>query len=292
MSGSMENPNLAAVTEHELSEMRLFIERRSGILFDESRTRFLSNRVGEHLRELELTRGADLLKLIRGSNAQYERLLERLLTQETSFFRYPAVYQALETKVLPELHAKKFWNSPRTLRIWSAGCSSGEEPYSIALSVLKTVEFPEAWKIEILATDISRHALEIAERGTYSQRDLAALSPEQIQANFTEVDDEEYQVRSKLRGMITFAQMNLAQMVYMGRFDCIFCMNVLIYFSDELRATLIRRFYEYLEPEGYLFLGHAESVAKAKVDLQPIVINDSLIYRKSSISRPALQEAL
>jgi chemotaxis protein methyltransferase CheR len=92
--------------------------------------------------------------------------------------------------------------------------------------------------------------------------------------------------------MITFAQMNLAQMVYMGRFDCIFCMNVLIYFSDELRATLIRRFYEYLEPEGYLFLGHAESVAKAQVDLQPIVIDDSLIYRKSSSSRPALQEAL
>lgn len=92
--------------------------------------------------------------------------------------------------------------------------------------------------------------------------------------------------------MITFAQMNLAQMVYMGRFDCIFCMNVLIYFSEELRATLIRRFYEYLEPEGYLFLGHAESVAKAKVDLTPIVIDDSLIYRKSGAARPALQEAL
>ena len=288
----MENPNLATVTEHELSEMRLFIERRSGILFDESRTRFLSSRVSEHLRELELARGTDLLKLIRGSNAQYERLLERLLTQETSFFRYPAVYQALETKVLPELHAKKFWSNPRTLRIWSAGCSSGEEPYSIALSVLKTVEFPEAWKIEILATDISRHALDIAERGKYSLRDLAALSPEQIQANFTDVGNDEYLVKSKLRNTITFAQMNLAQMVYMGRFDCIFCMNVLIYFSEELRATLIRRFCEYLEPGGYLFLGHAESVAKAKVDLQPIVINDSLIYRKSSISRPALQEAL
>ena len=91
---------------------------------------------------------------------------------------------------------------------------------------------------------------------------------------------------------MTFAQMNLAHMVYMGRFDCIFCMNVLIYFSDELRATLIRRFHDYLEPEGYLFLGHAESVAKAKVDLQPIVIGDSLMYRKSSASRAALQEAL
>ena len=288
----MENPNLATVTEHELTEMRLFIERRSGILFDESRTRFLSNRISDHLKELGIARGADLLRQIRGSNAEYERLLERLLTQETSFFRYPAVYQALETRVLPELHVKKFWDNPRTLRIWSAGCSSGEEPYSIALSVLKAVEFPEGWNIEILATDISRHALDIAERGRYSSRDLASLSAEQIQANFTDVGDGNYQVKPRLRSMITFAQMNLAQMVYMGRFDCIFCMNVLIYFSEELRATLIRRFYEYLEPEGYLFLGHAESVAKAKVDLTPIVIDDSLIYRKSSAARPALQEAL
>jgi chemotaxis protein methyltransferase CheR len=292
MNGSKENPNLAMVTEHELAEMRLFIEHRSGIRFDESRTRFLSNRVSEHLREHGVARGADLLRLIRGSNAEYERLLERLLTQETSFFRYPAIYQALETRVLPELHVKKFWNNPRTLRIWSAGCSSGEEPYSIALSVLEALEFPEAWKIEILATDISRHALDIAERGSYSRRDLTALSPQQIQTHFTEVANGEYQVRSKLRDMITFAQMNLAQMVYMGRFDCIFCMNVLIYFSEELRAMLIRRFSEYLLPEGYLFLGHAESVSKAKVDLEPIVIDDSLIYRKSSASHPALQEAL
>lgn len=280
------------VTEHELAEMRLFIERRSGILFDESRTRFLSNRVCEHLKEAELPRGADLLRLIRSSNAAYERLLERLLTQETSFFRYPAIYQALETRVLPELHAKKFWKNPRTLRIWSAGCSSGEEPYSIALSILRALEFPEGWNIEILATDISRHALDVAERGRYSRRDLSALTPEQIQANFSELGPEEYQVRPKLRNMVKFAQMNLAQMVYMGRFDCIFCMNVLIYFSDELRATLIHRFHDYLEPEGYLFLGHAESVAKAKVDLEPIVIGDSLIYRKSSAARPALQEAL
>ena len=290
MNGSPENS--AIVTEHELAEMRLFIERRSGILFDESRTRFLSNRVCEHLKEIGFSRGADLLRLIRNSNAAYERLLERLLTQETSFFRYPAIYQALETRVLPELHTKKFWQNPRTLRIWSAGCSSGEEPYSIALSILKALEFPEGWNVEILATDISRHALDVAERGRYSRRDLGVLSPEQIQANFSEVGPGEYQVRPKLRNMVKFAQMNLAQMVYMGRFDCIFCMNVLIYFSDELRATLIRRFHDYLEPEGYLFLGHAESVAKAKVDLEPIVIGDSLIYRKSSAARPALQEAL
>lgn len=290
----MDNQKLATVNEHELSEIRLYIEHRSGILFDESRMRFLSTRVREHLENKGMARGADLLRTIRNSNAEYERLLERLLTQETSFFRYPAIYQALQERVLPELHGKKFWHNPRSLRIWSAGCSSGEEPYSIAISVLEALEFPDAWNIEILATDISRSVLDIAERGRYSRRSLNSLAPEQMETHFTQVGTNEFEVKPRLRNMINFAQMNLAQMVYMGRFDCIFCMNVLIYFSDELRATLIRRYYEYLEPDGYLFLGHAESVAKAKVDLEPIVISDSLIYRKpmARAGRILMQETL
>jgi len=287
-----ENSNSVLVTEHELGELRSFIERRSGILFDESRTRFLSKHVREHLVQKHILRASDLLRVINASNAEYESLLERLLTQETSFFRYPAVYQALAEKVLPEIHAKKFWRNPRTLRIWSAGCSTGEEPYSIAISVLDALELPDAWTIEILATDISRNALNVAERGCYTKRDLESLTSEQIETYFSQSGKEEFRVKPKLRNLITFAQMNLAQMVYMGRFDCIFCMNVLIYFSDDLRANLIRRFHEYLEPDGYLFLGHAESVAKAKVELEPIVIADSLIYRKSALARSAAQESL
>jgi chemotaxis protein methyltransferase CheR len=289
----MEQQNLSIVSDHELSEIRLFIERRSGILLDESRTRFLSTRLHEHLECKGLARGTDLLRLIRGSNAEYDYLLERVLTQETSFFRYPAVYQALAKRVLPELHAKKRWSNPRTLRIWSAGCSTGEEPYSIAIAIAEALEFAEAWKVEILATDISKRTLETAERGRYSRRDLAALSAEQIDGYFVRVNENEYQVKSKLRSLITFAPMNLAQMVYMGRFDCIFCMNVLIYFSEELRARVIRQFHDYLEPEGYLFLGHAESVAKARVDFEPIVISDSLIYRKSATAtRAVVQESV
>ena len=288
----IENSNSSLVSEHELGELRSLIERRSGILFDDSRTRFLSKHVREHLVQKHISRASDLLRVINTSNSEYESLLERLLTQETSFYRYPAIYQALAEKVLPEIHAKKFWSNPRVLRIWSAGCSTGEEPYSIAISVLDALELPDAWTIEILATDISRNALNVAERGCYSKRDLKSLTPEQIDTHFAQCDKDEFRVKPKLRNMITFAQMNLAQMVYMGRFDCIFCMNVLIYFSDDLRANLIRRFHEYLEPDGYLFLGHAESVAKAKVELEPIVIADSLIYRKSALARSAAQENL
>lgn len=289
----MEHQNLSLVTEHELSEIRHFIEQRSGILFDESRTRFLASRIGEYLAEKRVPRGAELLRMIRSSNLEYDNLLERVLTQETSFFRYPAVFRALRERVLPDLQVKKRWQDPRTLRIWSAGCSTGEEPYSIAMATLEALELAPSWNIEILATDISRSVLRTAELGTYSARELEALSAHQIDAYFAKAGKAEYQVKAKLKSMITFAPMNLAQMVYMGRFDCIFCMNVLIYFSDDLRAELIRRFHDFLEPQGYLFLGHAESVAKAKVDLEPIVIGDSLMYRKlAPASRVALQESV
>src|SRR5579862_3986357 len=283
MNGSQENSGI--VTEHELAEMRLFIERRSGILFDESRTRFLSNRVCEHLKEVELLRGADLLRLIRSSNAAYERLLERLLTQETSFFRYPAIYQALETRVLPELHTKKFWKNPRTLRIWSAGCSSGEEPYSIAITVADTLSFSDAWNVEILATDIGRHALAIAERGIYSGRSIASVNERQLAAHFQAADSGS-EIRPRLRKMVNFVHMNLNSAVYVGKMDVIFCMNVLIYFSEERRRELVQHFYSVLEPGGYLFLGHSESISKMPVKFQAIVLNDCILYRK-----PTAEEA-
>jgi chemotaxis protein methyltransferase CheR len=273
------------LTEHELSEIRAFVEQRSGIVFDSSRERFFSGRVREHLEQKRLTRGTDLVRLIRSSNAEYDLFLERMLTQETSFFRYPAVFEALERRVLPEMHAQKFWENPRTLRVWSAGCSTGEEPYSIAMTIAETLEFAEAWNIHILATDISRRALDTAERGVYSRRDVEGFGPQYLDNHFSRVSDHQYQVKPRIRGMVTFAPMNLAQMVYMGRFDCIFCMNVLIYFSEELRASLIQRFADYLEPGGYLFLGHAESAAKAKAGLEPIVHGDSLIYQKVLPSR-------
>src|SRR5260370_28865565 len=108
----------------------MLIEERTGIHFDESRERFFSTRVREHLHAKGLARGTDLLRAMRKSNVEYEALLERLLTQETSFFRYPAVYKTLETPVLPELHLKKFWQTPRTLRVFIPSSSTGDEPYT------------------------------------------------------------------------------------------------------------------------------------------------------------------
>jgi chemotaxis protein methyltransferase CheR len=267
------------LSEHELSEIRMLIEERTGICFDASRERFFSTRVKDHLRAKGLERGTDLLRAMRKSNVEYEALLEGLLTQETSFFRYPSVYEAFEKRVLPELHVKKFWKNPRTLRIWSAGCSTGEEPYSIAITIADSLSFSDSWNVEILATDVGRHALKHAERGMYAGRSLGSVSPERLATHFSQAHGG-HQVKPRLRKMVTFAQMNLASAVYVGRMDMIFCMNVLIYFSEERRRSLVQRFYDTLEPGGYLFLGHSESISKMPVKFQAIVLNDCILYRK------------
>jgi chemotaxis protein methyltransferase CheR len=272
------------LTDHELSEIRMLIEERTGIHFDESRERFLSTRVREHMYERGYTRVSELLRAVRKTNVEYDSLLERMLTQETSFFRYPAVYEAFEKRVLPEIHVSKFWKNPRTLRVWSAGCSTGEEPYSIAITIADSLSFADAWNVEILATDVGKLALKNAEKGIYSGRSLAGVNEKQLAAHFTKVENK-FHVKPRLKKMISFAPMNLASPVYVGRMDLIFCMNVLIYFTEERRRTLVQRFYEALEPGGYLFLGHSESISKMPVKFQAIVLGDCILYRK-----PTMQE--
>ena len=269
----------ARLTESELDQIRTLIENRSAILFDSSRERFFSTRVREHLEEKGLGSGSELLARVRGSSIEYEALLERLLTQETSFFRYPAVFEALEKKILPEVQERKFWENPRTLRVWSAGCSTGEEPYSIAITVLDALKFAEAWEIEILATDVSRRALRHAERGIYSKRSLQEVSLRQVETYFTSTKHG-FQVTPRVRRMISFAQMNLVEPVYVGKIDCIFCMNVLMYFSEERRLAILRRFFDALEPGGYFLLGHAETLSNVPMKFEPVVLGDCRLYRK------------
>jgi chemotaxis protein methyltransferase CheR len=274
------NPSTTPVlSESHLDEIRTLIEQRSAILLDASRERFFSTRVREFLGEKELPDGAELLRAVRGSSIEYEALLERLLTQETSFFRYPAVYEALQKKILPEVQERKVWHNPRTLRIWSAGCSTGEEPYSIAITVTDSLKFAEAWEIEILATDISRRALRHAERGLYAKRSLQHVEERHVDAHF-ESTKHGYQIRQRTRRMISFAQMNLAEAPYVGKLDCIFCMNVLMYFSEERRLQILRRFYDALEPGGFFVLGHSETLSNLPMKFESVVLGDCRIYRK------------
>jgi chemotaxis protein methyltransferase CheR len=269
----------AKLNESELAEIRSLVEHRSAIFFDSSRERFFSTRVREYLEEKRLPGGGDLLRRIRNPGADYEAFLEGLLTQETSFFRYPAVFEALGKHILSDVQERKLWETPRTLRIWSAGCSTGEEPYSMAITVCETLKFAEAWEIEILATDVSRRALRHAERGVYAKRSLENVPPAYVE-NYFAPAKHGFHVKPRLRRMVSFAQMNLADPVYVGKFDCIFCMNVLMYFSEQCRLAVLRRFYDALEPGGYFVLGHAETLSRVSVSFEPIVLGDCRLYRK------------
>jgi chemotaxis methyl-accepting protein methylase len=272
-------PANVALMGPELSQIRALIEERSAIHFDQTHHDHIRDQVRKYMTARKLADVADFLRLLHDSGLDYEEFLECLLRQESWFLRRPSAFAVLEKKVLREIHQKKFWETPRSLRIWSAGCASGEEPYSIAMTICDSLEFAGAWNIHILATDISRNALEQAERGLFLPHALQALNPRQKETHFTRVNDQ-YLVRPQIRNMVSFAQMNLAQRIYMGRFDVIFCMDVLTYLNEMQRLALLRRFYEYLESGGYLFVGRQEPIARLAGRFEASMHDDCILYQK------------
>jgi len=272
-------PPANLVLEHELSELRLLMERQGGVLLDYPQDD-LSTKVAEYLQSRRLKSVADLLGRLQVSDTECENLLAHLLDGETGFFRHPAAFAAFQQQVLPELHHRKAVDDPQSLRIWSAGCSTGEEAYSIGVSVCEAMDGNGAgWSIHILATDIRQSALTFAERGLYPQPALAALPRPRLQTYFAKVG-QHYLAKPRLRNLITFTQMNLARPVYLGRFDCIFCMDVLPHFSSAQRMALVQRLHLYLEPGGYLLLGDGEKLHTVDIAFQSENHKNFTLYRK------------
>jgi len=269
----------AAILEHELSELRLIVERQTGVLLD-TPTGELSSVVSQFLQSRHLTSTSDLLERLRTSSSECESLTEPLLDRETAFFRHPAAFDGLAKVVLPDTLSRKSAEHPRTIRIWSAGCSTGEEPYSIGISVCETVNCSGGgWQVHIVASDIRRQALQVAERGLYPQSELEHLPPPLVKTYFARVG-EHYLVKPRLRNLVTFAPMNLAKPSYIGRFDCVFCMDVLPHFSVAQRMALVQRLHLCLEPGGYLLLGQGEKLPAADVKFDSRKVSEYTAYQK------------
>ncbi len=267
------------VGEQELSELRLILERQIGVLLDTT-TEELTEALSEELGSQPIASAGLLLERLRSSDAECEHLAEHLLDGETRFFRYPLALQSLASLVLPELEKRKP-EHPRSLRILSAGCSTGEEAYSIGMSVCEEVNCNGGgWNVNIVASDIRRRALEIAERGLYPQSALEHIPPHLVQPYFAKVD-EHLLVKPRLRNLVRFSPMNLAKPSFLGQFDCIFCMDVLPRFSTAQRTTLVRRLHLYLEPGGYLFLGQNEKLPASEVKFQPQARDGYTVYQKA-----------
>jgi|SRR5215470_12346176 len=253
-----------AVLDYEISEIRLLLERHAGVLLERP-TEALHDSILDYLVSHQMRSTSDLIGVLRARPSECDALAGRLLSGDTGFFRCPAAFDALQKKVLPEIKNRKIADHPRSLRIWSAGCSTGEEAYSIAISVCEALSGGGGgWNIHIVAGDIRAEALQVAERGLYSDSAIRAVPRHLLALYFSRIGSQ-FLVKPRLRNLVTFSPMNLAQASFIGRFDCIFCMDVLSHFSMGQRAALVQRLHLYLEPGGYLFLGQNEKLPATDV---------------------------
>lgn len=236
------------------------------------------------------TLGELVVHLKDGRNRQLrERIVEAMTTNETFWFRDTFPFDILKEQILPDFAERRV----RSPRIWSAACSSGQEPYSISMTVQEYLATrPGSLSdVQILATDISPAILQEAKDGNYDTLALArGLSPERKQKYFVQQRDNRWQARPEIRNRVRFTQANLLQSYsLLGRFDVIFCRNVLIYFSSESKADILARMARALNPGGYLFLGSSESITQYSDEFELVRCPRGSVYRvKSGLSaRPA-----
>ena len=207
---------------------------------------------------------------------ELDMMLNRLTTNYTYFMRESNHFEFLQHTVLAELKARR---GPRQIRVWSAGCSTGEEPYTIAMCLKDALgSSASLWGIQIMATDISTEALCSAQAACYTESALSALPVSWRRRYFTKQSDDAYQVTPEIRSLVTFRRFNLMDDAAFGLgFDVVFCRNVMIYFDLPAREGLIQRFFRALSPGGYLLIGHSESLNRNKIPLQYLM---PAIYRK------------
>jgi len=229
--------------------------RNQGFCSDAYKSSYLQRRIQVRLRANQLDSFGEYLRILRTDSDEYRQLLDALTINVTQFFRDSDVFESLQKQIIPGLVTDD--KCGRTIRIWSAGCSSGEEPYSIAILLWEVLGNPRNnCRFAIYATDIDKTSLDIARKGAYLPEKLEQLSPELKQKYFTL--DGEYQVKENLKSFIRFKRLDLLADKGIKFSSLIFCRNVLIYFNRQDQEKLVKLFHESLQPGGYLVLGKTE----------------------------------
>ena len=275
-------PDISVENLQKLSEL---IYQKLGLYFDEKKVYFLKSRVAKRMAARGLSSAQEYVFLVHygdPNGVEMQALANLVTTNETYMFREYDQLQAFANHCLPEVLSAKQARGDRTLRIWSAGCSSGEEPYTLAM-ILQEV-FPQAqnWDCRIDATDIDENMLQKVAAARYGQRSVNDV-PEEFRLKFLIPSGEEWVVRKRTAALVRPRHLNLHDRMAlreMRGFDFIFCRNVLIYFDDLSRKAVVDHFYNALNPGGFVFLGHSESVGRITSAFQLRRFEEHLVYVK------------
>jgi chemotaxis protein methyltransferase CheR len=260
---------MKAISDREFSLYRKLIYSKAGICLSPTKKAFLEARLNRRIRELGMDSFQAYYQHVtqNQNGSELEQLLDRVSTNETHFFREPRQFEFLEQQILPDWKAEGSSGSrPRRIRVWSAGCSTGEEPYSLAMILLDHFPQGSGWEIEIIATDLSSRALKSARKAVWSiakAREIPQSYLKRFMRKGTGSQQAYMKAGPEIQAIIRFQHLNLNEEHYAmtGPFDLIFCRNVLIYFDAESRARVVDRLVNYLAPAGFLLVGHAESLS-------------------------------
>jgi chemotaxis protein methyltransferase CheR len=274
------NLELSDQTFRQLSD---FIYCNSGLRYDETSKYVIQRRLASRVRDLRLESFEKYYYYLMyhpNREQELEAIFDLITINETYFFREDRQLRAFREEIIPE--AMAYRNGARALRIWSAGCSTGEEPYTIAM-LCKHMPDLEGWDVDIFASDISQKVIQTARRGIYSESSFRTTDEKIRQLHFDRTQDNKYRIKDEIRRMVTFGKVNLLDEQKTGIFselDIIFCRNVIIYFDQEAKKKVIENFYRKLRKEGFLLLGHSESLLSLSTKFKLRHLKNDMVYQR------------
>lgn len=272
------------LNNEEFTLISTYIYEQTGILFSESKMYLLNNRLNKRLVETGSATFKDYYYYLKYDNSgkEFSNLLNVITTNETSFFRTDFQLDAFIGHMIPTIIERKKSMSSRKILIWSAGCSSGEEPYTLAIMLMeKNIHL--SFEIEIYANDVSDKVLSVARDGIYTQLSLRNTPPAIVQKYFNRIDASSFQIKPEIKRMIKFQFGNLARpntLLLVNDRDVIFCRNVMIYFGTEARINTVSMFYDKLVNFGFLMVGHSETLHGISTAFKIVHYQKSIFYQK------------
>jgi chemotaxis protein methyltransferase CheR len=285
-----QRPRAVQVTREEVERFCEFLYRRTGMSFTEGKRYYIDRRLAERIAATGSTSFQSYFAILRSdAHDEIEHLVNTFTVNETYFYREDHQLRCMTSNLLEEIIRRKSAGEP--IRIWSIPCSTGEEPYSIAMWLMENWKLVDQYDIEIVGSDIDTRALDTAANGVYGDRALMRLSPDLIDRYFEPAPPHGYRIDAGLRNSMKFTRANLIDvkdMAHYRDFDIVFCRNVLIYFDDSSRRIAAENLYDCLRPGGYICLGHSETMSRISPLFQVCRFSDAIVYQRPEADRGQL----